>query len=65
MTRNIIKKKIKENIALIVRKEKRYDKMILDYKYPFFSSLKPTTIEKRGGVFSSLFTKHLRENPTN
>jgi hypothetical protein len=39
--------------------------MILDYKYPFFSSLKPTTIEKRGGVFSSLFTKHLRENPTN
>ena len=64
MTRNIIKKKIKENIALIVRKEKRYDKMILDYKYPFFSSLKPTTIEKRGGggIFKLIYKTFERKS---
>jgi hypothetical protein len=62
-------KEIKENITLIVRKEKRWDQYVnikrLDSKYSIFSSLKLITIEKKVGEYFQAYLQKIRGNRTN
>jgi hypothetical protein len=60
-------KEIKENITLIVRKEKRWDQYVnikrLDSKYSiFFLSKADINRKKSGRIFQSIFTKNKRKS---
>jgi hypothetical protein len=60
-------KEIKENITLIVRKEKRWDQYVnikrLDSKYSiFFLSKADNNRKKSGRIFQSIFTKNKRKS---